>query len=55
LKQLEKKIKSGKLTKANINNKGYNKYLRMEGEVTFFRNFKVDGCKIICLSIIVYY
>lgn len=33
LKRLEKQIKSGKLTKANINNKGYNKYLRMKGEV----------------------
>ena len=34
LERLEKKIKSGKLTKANINNKGYNKYLRLEGAVT---------------------
>ena len=34
LERLEKKIKSGKLTKANINNKGYNKYLKLEGEVT---------------------
>jgi len=33
LTRLEKQIKSGKLTKANINNKGYNKYLKMEGEV----------------------
>lgn len=33
LRKLEKRIKSGKLTKANINNRGYNKYLRMEGEV----------------------
>lgn len=28
------KIKSGKLTKTNINNKGYNKYLKLEGETT---------------------
>ena len=34
LKNLEKKIKSGKLTKQNINNRGYNKYLKMEGEIT---------------------
>lgn len=34
LKRLEKQIKSGKLTKAKINNKGYNKYLTMQGEVT---------------------
>jgi transposase len=33
LKRLTKGIHSGKLTKANINNKGYNKYLKMEGEV----------------------
>lgn len=26
------KIKSGKLTKTNINNKGYNKYLKLDGE-----------------------
>jgi transposase len=34
LKRLEKKLKSGKLTKSNINNKGYNKFLKMEGELT---------------------
>jgi transposase len=33
LKKLEKRIKSGKLTKASINNKGYNKYLKLEGEL----------------------
>lgn len=33
LQRLEKQIKSGKLTKSNINNKGYNKYLKMEGNV----------------------
>lgn len=38
LKRLEKRISSGKLTKANINNKGYNKYLKLEGEV----NIKID-------------
>ena len=32
--KLEQKIKSGKLTKQHINNKGYNKYLKMEGETT---------------------
>lgn len=31
--RLEKQLKSGKLTKANINNKGYNKYLKIEGNV----------------------
>lgn len=33
LMKLEKKIKSGKLTKSNINNRGYNKYLKLNGEV----------------------
>ena len=33
LSRLEKQVKSGKLTKQNINNKGYNKYLRMKGQV----------------------
>ena len=31
--RLEKKIKAGKLTKSAINNKGYNKYLKLTGEV----------------------
>lgn len=34
LQKLEKKIKTGKLTKSNINNRGYNKYLKMEGDVS---------------------
>lgn len=33
LKKIEKQIKSGKLTKANINNRGYNKFLELKGEV----------------------
>jgi transposase len=33
LQRLEKQIKRGRLTKANINNKGYNKYLKMIGDV----------------------
>ena len=33
LLRLEKSIKSGKLTKSNINNKGYNKYLKVKGEL----------------------
>lgn len=33
LTRLEKKIKTGKLTKSSINNKGYNKYLTLTGEV----------------------
>lgn len=33
LARLEKKVKSGKLSKANINNRGYNKYLKLTGKV----------------------
>lgn len=33
LRKLEKRLGAGNLTKANINNRGYNKYLRMDGEV----------------------
>lgn len=38
LKRLEKKVKSGKLTKDHINNRGYNKYLMLTGEV----NISID-------------
>jgi len=34
LTRLQKRVKSGKLTKASINNRGYNKYLKLEGEIT---------------------
>ena len=33
LNRLEKTLKAGRLTKNNINNRGYNKYLKLEGEV----------------------
>ena len=33
LARLQKRIQSGKLTKSNINNRGYNKYLKFEGEL----------------------
>ncbi len=52
LKRLEKRIKSGKLTKSNINNRGYNKYLKLEGEVSieidydkYNKDNKWDGLK----------
>ena len=52
LKRLEKQIKAGRLTKANINNRGYNKYLKMEGDVKisidiekFQNDAKWDGLK----------
>lgn len=34
LQKLEKQIKSGKLTKSSINNRGYNKFLRIQSEVS---------------------
>lgn len=34
LQRLEKQVKAGKLTKSSINNKGYNKYLRLQGDIT---------------------
>lgn len=34
LTRLEKQVKAGKLTKSNINNRGYNKYLKLSGKVT---------------------
>lgn len=45
LNRLEKQIKQGKLTKSHINNRGYNKYLRMEGELAVkidYEKFKAD-------------
>ncbi len=40
IKKLEKNILSGKLTKNNINNRGYNKFLKMEGEIAISINKK---------------
>lgn len=34
LNKLEKALNTGKLSKQHINNKGYNKYLKLEGEIT---------------------
>ncbi|ASB50222.1 transposase [Alkalitalea saponilacus] len=52
LKRLEKSLKAGRLTKSNINNRGYNKYLKLEGEVKveidyqkFESDQKWDGLK----------
>ncbi|NDV84999.1 IS1634 family transposase [Bacteroides sp. 51] len=47
LQKLEKGIRSGRLTKSNINNRGYNKYLKMEGEVAISidkEKFEQDIC-----------
>src|SRR5690606_5509605 len=45
LKRLEKKVKTKKLTKEAINNRGYNKYLKLEGETKVtvdYEAFKAD-------------
>jgi transposase len=45
LLRLEKQIKSGRLTKTNINNRGYNKYLKIKGKVDVeidYEKFKQD-------------
>lgn len=34
LQRLEKQIKAGRLTKSSINNKGYNKYLKLKGDIS---------------------
>jgi transposase len=46
LQRLEKQIRAGKLTKSNINNRGYNRYLKLEGEISIqidYEKFKTDG------------
>ena len=46
LNRLEKRIKSGKLTKTSINNKGYNKYLQLKGEIAVeidYQKFEQDS------------
>ena len=46
LNRLEKRVKSGKLTKTNINNRGYNKYLQLKGEVAVeidYQKFEQDS------------
>ncbi len=40
LQRLDKRIKTGKLTKSNINNRGYNKYLKMDGEILIELDYK---------------
>ena len=52
LKRLEKRVKSGRLTKSSINNRGYNKYLKLDGEINvtidkekYEQDAKWDGLK----------
>jgi transposase len=46
LTKLEKQLSKGKLSKKHINNRGYNKYLKLEGEVNLsidYEKFNDDG------------
>ena len=46
LRRLEKRVKSGKLTKSNINNRGYNKYLQLDGKIDVkidYQKFEQDA------------
>lgn len=46
LKRLENKVRNGKLTKKNLNNRGYNKYLKLEGKATIeidYQKFHQDA------------
>lgn len=52
IEKLKKRIKTEKLTKSNINNRGYNKYLKLSGEILIELDFekieedkKWDGLK----------
>jgi transposase len=40
LKRLEKRVASGKLTKDHINNRGYNKYLTLSGQISVTIDYK---------------
>jgi len=47
LEKLEKQIQSGKFGKRHISNRGYNKYLRMEGELSVtidYEKYNQDTC-----------
>jgi transposase len=46
LKMLEKKVDSGKLSKKHINNRGYNKYLKLTGDISIsidYEKFNADN------------
>lgn len=57
LEKLEKNLAKGKLTKQHINNRGYNKYLKLEGDITisidtqkYKADAKWDGLKGYCTN-----
>lgn len=46
IKRLEKRVKTGKLTKEHINNRGYNKYLTLSGDINIsidYEKYKADS------------
>ena len=46
LNRLEKKLRTGKLTKDHINNRGYNKYLKLSGEINItidYEKYEADS------------
>ncbi len=46
LGKLEKQLRTGRLTKSSINNRGYNKYLRMDGQINLdidYQKFEADA------------
>ena len=52
IRRLEKQVKRGRLTKASINNRGYNKFLKLDGEISISldedkiaKDSKWDGLK----------
>lgn len=46
LRKLEKQVNKGKLTKGNLNNRGYNKYLKLDGNISISIDYqKYDNDK----------
>ncbi len=46
LGKLEKQLRTGRLTKSSINNRGYNKYLKMDGQINLdidYQKFEADA------------
>ncbi len=52
IRNLEKQVNKGRLTKSNLNNRGYNKYLKLDGDISISIDYqkydndrKWDGIK----------
>jgi transposase len=46
LRKIERQIRTGRLTKSSINNRGYNKYLKMDGQINIsidYKKFEADA------------